>query len=304
MLVLEKVTRSFGRVRAVRGISFTVNTGSVFGLLGPNGAGKTTTMRMILGIYPPDGGTITWKGQPVDTTMRRRFGYLPEERGLYGRMRVRDQIAYFGRLHGMRSADAQKGAVEWIERLDIGEYADRACGELSKGNQQKVQVACAALHEPELLILDEPFSGLDPHNAEALLTAMQTLRRRGTTLVLSSHQMWQIERICSEFCVIAGGEVRARGTLGELRKAFPTRTVRVAPDTPEIRAVFRQAGAAEQSSEQDEIAYAVAADADFGALLRDVVAAGPVTSFERAEPSLSDIYVRALDDPNANGVVE
>jgi ABC-2 type transport system ATP-binding protein len=304
MLVLEKVARSFGGVRAVRGISFSVNTGSVFGLLGPNGAGKTTTMRMILGIYPPDAGTITWNGRPVDATLRRRFGYLPEERGLYGRMRVREQIVYFGRLHGLGLGDAERRTDAWMDRLGIAEYARRACSELSKGNQQKVQMACASIHGPELLILDEPFSGLDPLNAEALLASMQVLREAGTTLVLSSHQMWQIERICSEFCVIAAGEVRVRGTLNELRKAFPTRTVRVSPDTPEIRAVFRRAGADETPSDEDELAYAVAADADFGALLREVVAAGPVTTFERAEPSLSDIYVRAIGDPSTNGVVE
>jgi ABC-2 type transport system ATP-binding protein len=294
MLVLDKVTRSFGGVHAVRGVSFSVSTGSVYGLLGPNGAGKTTTMRMILGIYPPDSGSITWNRKPVDTALRRRFGYLPEERGLYGRMAVREQIVYFGRLHGLHAVDARRRADEWMERLGIATYAKRACSELSKGNQQKVQMACASLHEPELLILDEPFSGLDPLNAEAMLAAMQWLRERGTTLVLSTHQMWQIERICSEFCVIAGGEVRARGTLPELRKAFPTRTVRVAPDTPEIRAVFRRAGAAQQLDDE-ALAFAVSADADFSALLREVVAAGPVTSFERAEPSLSDIYVRAVE---------
>jgi len=304
MLVIDKVARSFGGVRAVRGISFTVKTGAVFGLLGPNGAGKTTTMRMILGIYPPDSGSITWNGRNVDAALRRRFGYLPEERGLYGRLHVREQIVYFGRLHGLSLGEAERRTDSWMERLGIAEYAKRACGELSKGNQQKVQMACAALHDPELLVLDEPFSGLDPLNAEAMLGAMQTLTQNGTTLVLSSHQMWQIERICSEFCVISDGEVRARGTLGELRKAFPTRTVRVAPDTPEIRAVFKRAGAAERTSEEDELAYAVSADADFGSLLRDVVAAGPVTSFERTEPSLSDIYVRAIGDPSTNGVVE
>jgi ABC-2 type transport system ATP-binding protein len=304
MLVLDKVARSFGGVRAVRGVSFSVSTGSVYGLLGPNGAGKTTTMRMILGIYPPDSGTISWNGKPVDVKLRRRFGYLPEERGLYGRMQVRDEIIYFGRLHGLSSADAGRRADDWMERLDIAMYAKRACSELSKGNQQKVQMACASLHDPELLILDEPFSGLDPLNAEALLAAIQWLHDRGTTLVLSSHQMWQIERVCSEFCVIAGGEVRARGTLPELRRAFPTRTVRVAPDTPEIRAVFRRAGAEQQVADDEALAYAVSADADFSALLREAVAAGPVTSFERAEPSLSDIYVRAVEDTPRNGAGE
>jgi ABC-2 type transport system ATP-binding protein len=296
MLELDRVTRSFGRVAAVRNVSFTVRRGGVFGLLGPNGAGKTTTMRMILGIYPPDTGTISWKGQRIDARLRKRFGYLPEERGLYGRMRVREQIVYFGRLHGIALGEAERRADAWMAQLHIEEYAKRACGELSKGNQQKVQTACAAVHDPELLILDEPFSGLDPVNAEAIVDALRLLVERGTTLVLSSHQMWQIEQVCDEFCVMAAGEVRTRGSLAELRAAFPTRTVRVAPDTPAIREVLERRGAAPRpSGGNGEATFTVSADADFGALLRAAVAAGPVTTFERPEPSLNEIYLRAID---------
>ncbi|MBV9103079.1 MAG: ATP-binding cassette domain-containing protein [Candidatus Eremiobacteraeota bacterium] len=302
MLLLDRVARSFGSVHAVQSVSFSVAGGSVFGLLGPNGAGKTTTMRMILGIYPPDSGTIAWKGQRINARLRRRFGYLPEERGLYGRMRVREQIIYFARLHGLALGDAERRTDRWIEGLSLGEYATRNCSELSKGNQQKVQMACAAVHDPELLILDEPFSGLDPINAEALLDAMKGLVASGTTLLLSTHQMWQIERICSEFCIIAEGRVRAQGTLVQLRGAFPTRTVRVVPDTPAIRAVFDAAGALLQPSENDGVLYSLPADADFGALLRGAVAAGPVTTFERAEPSLTEIYLHALDGASRDAV--
>ena len=296
MLVVDRIRRSFGSVRAVDDVSFTVDRGSIFGLLGPNGAGKTTTMRMLLGIYVPDEGSIAWCGRALDRTIRRRFGYLPEERGLYAKMNVRDQIAYFGRLHGLSGDDARTRAARWMETLGIDGYAKRACGELSKGNQQKVQLASAVIHEPELLVLDEPFSGLDPMNAETILACMRRLADAGTTIVLSSHQMFQIEGACNAFCIVGSGRVRAAGTLAELRRAFPTRTVRVTPDEPTIRAVFARAGASEpQRSNGGELAYELPATTDFGALLRAAVAAGAVETFERHEPSLGAIYLRALE---------
>ena len=296
MLVVDRIARSFGNVSAVRDVSFTVERGSVFGLLGPNGAGKTTTMRTILGIYAPDAGRITWDGAPIDLGVRRRFGYLPEERGLYGKMKVREQIVYFGRLHGVPASVATRRAGAWLDALGIAGYADRPCGELSKGNQQKVQLACAVVHEPELLVLDEPFSGLDPVNAETMLACLRELAARGTTLVLSSHQMFQIEHACRAFCIVAAGTVRANGTLAELRATFPTRTLRVSPDVPAIRPVFASAGAGEPSFDEDagELLYELPRETDFGALLRAAVAAGPLQTFERREPTLSAIYLRAI----------
>ena len=295
-LVLSGVARSFGDVIAVRDVSFTVPAGTTFGLLGPNGAGKTTTMRMILGILVPDRGSVTWGGAPVDLKVRRRFGYLPEERGLYGKLKVREQIAYFGRLHGVMPPDDMRRADAWIERLGLGEYASRPCAELSKGNQQKVQIACAALHEPELLILDEPFTGLDPVNAETLLAALKELQAAGTTLILSSHQMWQIEDLCTSFCVIADGEVRVSGTLDELRAAWPTRVVEVEPPNDALRGVLDALPGAHRLPEADRpaLAYEIPADSDTAGLLRRLVAAGDVTRFERVDPSLRDIYLRAI----------
>ena len=295
MLVVDHIRRSFGSAIAVADVSFTVERGSIFALLGPNGAGKTTTMRMILGIYLPDVGSISWAGTNVDRRTRRRFGYLPEERGLYGEMSVRDQIIYMGRLHGVGAADARERTDRWLDILDIAHYAKRACGELSKGNQQKVQLACAVLHEPELLVLDEPFSGLDPMNAETMIACIRTLAQAGTTVVLSSHQLYAIESLCREFCIVGAGKVRASGTLAQLRATFATRTVRVSPDLPEIRAVFARAGAADPiAGEPDELIYTLPAATDFGALLRAAVAAGPLDSFERHEPTLGAIYVDAL----------
>jgi len=295
-LILSGVARSFGDVVAVRDVSFTVQPGVAYGLLGPNGAGKTTTMRMILGILVPDGGTVTWDGARVDYPVRRRFGYLPEERGLYGKLKVREQIAYFGRLHGVAPAEAAKRAGAWIERLGLEAYADRPCAELSKGNQQKVQIACAALHGPELLVLDEPFSGLDPVNAETLLGVLRGLQQAGTTLILSSHQMWQVEDLCESFGIIADGRLCAGGTLRELRAAWPTRIVEVEPPSDPLRDVLDATPGATRLPQGDRptLAYEVPADADTAGLLRRLVAAGDVTRFERVEPSLRDIYLRAI----------
>jgi ABC-2 type transport system ATP-binding protein len=293
MLSVDHIARRFGSIEAVRDVSFDLPRGETLGLLGPNGAGKTTTMRIVLGIYAPDRGSVRWNGAAIGAQTRKHLGYLPEERGLYGRLRVHEQIVYFARLHGLDAAEASRRAARWMESLGIDEYADRPCSELSKGNQQKVQLACAVAHEPELLILDEPFSGLDPVNAQMVLAAIEGLRRSGTTLVLSSHQMWQIETACDRFCIIAGGEVRARGTLSELRADVPERLVRVAPDAPALRAVLERFGRADAGPE-GELAYRLPAASDFAAILRELIAVAPVTLFEPIAPPLSSIYLRAI----------
>jgi ABC-2 type transport system ATP-binding protein len=299
VLRVQHARKEFGSVQAVRDVSFTIPRGSTFGLLGPNGAGKTTTMRMIVGIYPVDAGSITWNDRAIDDAARRRFGYMPEERGLYSRMPVREQIAYFGRLHGLHEPEISRRAGVWIEQLGLGEYAKRSCGELSKGNQQKVQVACAAVHEPELLILDEPFTGLDPVNADVLLNIFTDLKRRGTTLVLSSHQMWQLEQLCDAFCIITDGCNRTEGTLEQLRAAWPTRTIKVEPPTPALRSVLDGVPNARALPGNGALYYEVPAATDYPVLLRDLVAADAVTRFDAIEPSLQDIYLNAIARPGA-----
>jgi len=301
VLTASHIRKEFGSVSAVRDVSFTIPRGSTFGLLGPNGAGKTTTMRMIVGIYPVDGGSITWNGAAIDDRSRRRFGYLPEERGLYGKMKVREQIVYFGRLHGLHDPEIGERADTWIRQLGLGGYAQRPCGELSKGNQQKVQVACAAVHDPELLILDEPFSGLDPVNADVLLNMLNDLKKRGTTLVLSSHQMWQLEQICDTFCIITDGENRASGTLQELRSAWPTRVVKVEPATAALRTVLDRIPHARALETNGALYYEVPASTTYPALLRELVDADAVTRFDAIEPSLQDIYLHAISNPPPTG---
>jgi ABC-2 type transport system ATP-binding protein len=300
MLNVDHVRKDFGSVHAVTDVSFRIDDGTTFGLLGPNGAGKTTTMRMILGILVPDGGRVTWNGEPIHDRSRRHFGYLPEERGIYGKMKVREQIAYFGKLHGLREPDVSKRVDRWIERLGLSVYADRPCGELSKGNQQKVQVACAAVHEPQLLVLDEPFSGLDPVNADVLLGILNEMRSNGMTLILSSHQMWQLEDLCSRFCIIAGGANRVEGSLDELRSVWPTRVVRVAPPSDSVRALLENVAGGQALDQADgAIDYQVPSTTDFAALLRSLVASAPVTKFEAIEPSLREIYLRAIGESAA-----
>jgi ABC-2 type transport system ATP-binding protein len=211
-------------------------------------------------------------------------------------MSVRDQIVYFGRLHGLHKTDALRRATAWMERLDVAQYANRPCAELSKGNQQKVQVACAAVHDPEFLILDEPFSGLDPVNAGLLLDVLRELQGSGTTLVLSSHQMWQIEDLCTDICIIASGALRANGSLVELRRAWPTRVVVVEPASRELTAVLqREPEAAQRPTVNGTLAFDLRRDVDLPDLARRLTAAGDLTRFERLEPSLNDIYLRAIN---------
>jgi len=300
MLQVDHVRKDFGSVHAVSDVYFSIADGTTFGLLGPNGAGKTTTMRMIVGILVPDAGHVLWNGAAVNDGSRKHFGYLPEERGIYGKMKVREQIAYFGKLHGLRDPDLSKRVDRWIDQLGLAIYAERPCSELSKGNQQKVQVACAAVHAPQLLILDEPFSGLDPVNAEVLLKVLNDLRADGTTLILSSHQMWQLEELASRFCIIAGGANRVEGTLAELRSAWPTRVVRVAPSSDNVRALLERVdGAKPLAHVNGAIDYQVPATTDFAALLHTLVDVAPVTQFEAIEPSLHEIYLRAIGETSA-----
>jgi len=297
MLEVEHIRKDFGNVTAVRDVSFAIPDGLTFGLIGPNGAGKTTTMRMILGILVADFGEVRWNGARVDGAMRRRFGYLPEERGLYGRMHVREEIEYFGRLHGLPERDVRRSAGEWIERLDLGAYAERPCGELSKGNQQKVQIACASVHSPELLVLDEPFSGLDPVNAQILAGVLRSMKAEGTALVLSSHQMFQLEELCGSYCIVVGGESRLAGTLADLRKTIPTRIVRVAPASVAVRLVLEAIpGARHVAGDEETLNYEVPSGTDVPGLLQRLVAADSITRFEAVEPSLRDVYLEAVGE--------
>jgi len=211
-LELEDLHKRYGETVALDGVSFSVGDGEVFGFVGPNGAGKTTLMRIVLGVLAADSGEVRWRGSPIGAEERRRIGYMPEERGLYPKMRVRDQLVFMARLHGVDETEAQREAESWMERLGISERAEEPVEALSLGNQQRVQLAVALVHEPDLLVLDEPFSGLDPDGVDALGEALtEEVRRRGVPVVFSSHQLDLVERFCDSVGIIAAGRLVAGG---------------------------------------------------------------------------------------------
>ena len=227
-LALESVSKSFRAVRALDDVSLTVEPGTIFGLLGANGAGKTTAMRIILDILRPDAGRVTWQGRPNTALPRRTWGYLPEERGLYPKMRVIDQLLFFAALYGVPRPNAQRQIEEWLARFRIPEYRNRRVEELSKGNQQKIQFLAAILHDPEVLLMDEPFSGLDPVNAGLLKEAFLEMRQRGKTLVFSTHQMGTVEELCESIAIIDRGRVVVSGGVRQVKRATRRQVVRLA----------------------------------------------------------------------------
>jgi ABC-2 type transport system ATP-binding protein len=233
-LVVDSVTKRFGSgataVTALDGVSFSVEPGQVFGFLGANGAGKTTTMRIVLDIIRADSGTVTWNGIPSAEAPRRTWGYLPEERGLYPRMEILEQLVFFGDLYHVGRREAARRAMEWLERFGVPEYAHRRAEELSKGNQQKVQFIAAVLHEPQVLLMDEPFSGLDPVNVAILKEAFLETKARGATIVFSTHQMDQVEELCETVVLIDHGRVLLGGPIRDVRRSTGRQIVRLAVD--------------------------------------------------------------------------
>jgi ABC-2 type transport system ATP-binding protein len=229
-LVLDRLVKRFGPNLALDGVSFTVEQGQVFGFLGANGAGKTTTMRILLDIIRADSGTSTWNGVPTVDVEPRTWGYLPEDRGLYPRMEVLEQLTFFGDLYHVGRKEAARRAMEWLERFGVPDYAHRRAEELSKGNQQKVQFIAAVLHEPAVLLMDEPFSGLDPVNVAILKEAFLEMRNRGATIVFSTHQMEMVEELCESVVLIDRGRVVLGGPIREVRRSTGRQIVRLAVD--------------------------------------------------------------------------
>ena len=238
MLELIDLARRYGDRVALDGVTFSVAPGQMFGFVGPNGAGKTTTMRIAMGVLEPDRGEVRWHGERVDSAARRRFGYMPEERGLYPKMRVRAQLAYMAALHGVKDADA--AAQRWMERLGVVERAEDRVETLSLGNQQRVQLAAALVHEPELLILDEPFSGLDPTGVDVLSGVLGEYAATGVPVVFSSHQLELVERLCEAVAIIKDGRLVASGTVDELRGPGQ-KVVREVIERPTLSELFREA---------------------------------------------------------------
>ena len=225
ILSINNIVKKFGGYTAVDGISFSVESGKIFGILGPNGAGKTTSIRMITNILKPDSGEIKLFGEPVNPAHQNNMGYLPEERGLYKKIKVIDQLVYFGRLKGMAKEDARRKALEWLKKLDAGDWADKKIQELSKGMQQKVQFISTILHDPDLLILDEPFSGFDPINADLLKNIILDMKEAGKTIMLSTHIMEQVEQLCDDICLIDKGKMLLQGKMRQIKRDFGRDTI-------------------------------------------------------------------------------
>jgi ABC-2 type transport system ATP-binding protein len=287
-LELVDLRHRFGDVVALDGVGFTVAEGEIIGLVGRNGAGKTTTMRAIMGILLADGGEVRWDGQPVAEGDRRRFGYMPEERGLYAQMRVADQVAYFARLHGVGATEAGEAAWRWLRLLGLGDRAGEKLVALSHGNQQRVQLAVALAHDPMLLVLDEPFSGLDPAAADALSEVLRRQAADGAAILFSSHQLELVERLCRRVVIVDAGRVLADGSLAELRRRFPAQLrVKVGADTTWARSLD---GVRVASVDDDGVLLVIDPGVDPQTILRAALAAGPVEHFAFETAGLLDLY--------------
>ncbi|MFC9778219.1 ABC transporter ATP-binding protein [Paenibacillus chitinolyticus] len=224
-LELEHVTKQYGEKTAVNGISLQVKPGEIYGLLGGNGAGKTTTMRMSLGLIYPDGGTIRWNGKGYGDELRRLMGYLPEERGLYPKYKVSEQLIYLAELRGIKRKEADRTLKEWLAKFEVPEYYDKRVEELSKGNQQKIQFIASVLHDPSIIIMDETFSGLDPVNVELLKGTVKELRDNGKAILFSSHRMDHVEELCENICILHKSNTVLQGNLREIKQSFPKERV-------------------------------------------------------------------------------
>ncbi|MFW5781865.1 MAG: ABC transporter ATP-binding protein [Candidatus Muiribacteriaceae bacterium] len=225
VLQVDKVNKYYGDFRAVNDVSFSVESGKIFGLIGPNGAGKSSTMRMLMNITVPDSGEIRLFSEKWDDSMKDRIGYLPEERGLYPKMKVLDQLQFLGEMKGMSGRDAKQSAVKWLERLELTEWSGKATNELSKGMAQKIQFIGTIIHDPELIIMDEPFSGLDPVNARFLKDTLLNLKDEGKAIILSTHLMENAEKLCEDICMINKGKVVLSGKLAAIRKEYSHNSV-------------------------------------------------------------------------------
>jgi len=294
VLQLEGLRRAYGPVVALDDLSFDVLSGQVVGFLGPNGAGKTTTMRAIFGLTDLDAGTVRWNGAPVDQTQRRRFGYMPEERGLYPGMLVGEQIEYLGRLHGLSVSGAAAATADWLERLHIADRRDSKVETLSHGNQQRVQLAAALLHDPELLVLDEPLSGLDPNGIDAIGQVLVDQARAGACVLFSSHQLDLVEDLCDSVTIIDHGRRIVSGRVDELATSGARRLqVRVEGDrTGDWARLVPGVTVSEVSGGAVRLMLGEQADSDD--VLRAAMGAGRVSEFSFARRRLSEVFREAL----------
>lgn len=293
-LRVDNVTKRFGDFTAVEDLSFSVRAGRIFGFLGPNGAGKTTTIRMIVGITEPDSGSIELFGRRMSAEMQDRIGYLPEERGLYKKMKIVDQLRYFAALKNVSGAEADKKIDSWLERMNLGEWKNKKTTDLSKGMQQKIQFISTVLHDPDLLILDEPFSGLDPVNVEFMIDLLAELKTKEKTIMFSTHQMETAERLCNDILLINKAKKVIGGSLREVKESYGKNLIALRGEN--FGATLEDKTLVEKVAvHADELEVHLADNVESGELLRKLVSnRASISRFEEIEPSLNDIFIEKV----------
>ncbi|MEU5694902.1 ATP-binding cassette domain-containing protein [Actinosynnema sp. NPDC020468] len=298
VLEVDRVSKRYGEVVALDGMTFDVRAGELFGFVGSNGAGKTTTMRIALGVLAADAGEVRWNGAPITLETRRRIGYMPEERGLYPKMKVLDQLVYLAELHGLSANDAHRSAQEWIARLGLRDRRGDEVQKLSLGNQQRVQLAAALVHEPDVLVLDEPFSGLDPVAVDVMSQVLREKASTGVPVVFSSHQLELVERLCDRVGIVRAGSLVACGSVDELRSGGAPRLVVEAPGAAHGWASALP-GVRSAAYEGARAVLELLPDADDQVVLRAALATGPVHEFSRQRPGLTELFRSVVTEGSA-----
>lgn len=298
LLELRDICKSFGEKQVLKGISFKAQSGKAFGLLGRNGAGKTTTIRILMNVFPPDSGEVLIDGKPLDYD-RIGIGYLPEERGLYPKKTILDQLVYFSVLKGMSRKQAVSAIDMWLERLEMTEYRNRRLDTLSKGNQQKIQLITALAHDPDIIILDEPFSGLDPVNAMMLKNVVREQLQKGKIVLFSSHQMSYIEEFCDSIAILADGRVSLTGDLNEIKRNYPRNKLSVISEN--IEEIKKDFGSQSCTDENGELLITLQNEAEKTSVMRRLTENYDIDAIKVFEPSLNDIFVEHAGEAQKEG---
>jgi ABC-2 type transport system ATP-binding protein len=292
-LNISNVTKRYGQTLAVSDLSLEIPQQRIFGLLGANGAGKTTTIRMVLGLLQPTEGSIQWKNKVINYSTSNKIGYLPEERGLYPKLTVKEQLIYLGRLRGMKKPQILSEMKGWLDRFHIPEYADKKVDQLSKGNQQKIQFIASVIHKPELLFLDEPFSGLDPVNVDLLKKAVIDISTQGTTLIFSSHRMELVEELCQHLCILYKGRPVVHGNLRDIKRSFGKKNIIIHTDV-NAEHLNEIEGVTQVKKTAQGYVIQVTDESISQSILKEIVPQGFISHFSLEEPSLNDIFIEKV----------
>lgn len=295
MLKVNNVSKYYGNIKAVDNLSFTIEPGEIFGLLGVNGAGKTTTFRMIMGLLEPNSGIITMNGKPIDYKTAEKIGFLTEERSLLTKLTVKEQVIYYGTLKGMTENDILKKLDYWLERFGVSEYKERKIKELSKGNQQKIQFITAIIHEPDLLVLDEPFTGLDPINVEMFMKVIKEFKEKGKMIIFSSHRMEHVELFCEKLVILKKGKSVLSGKLCEIKKNYRKKIIRIVGDV-DIEALKKVKGVIDVVKENLEIVIKLESDEFINNVFDVVKKYSNITKFVVEDASLNEIFLNTVGE--------